>query len=60
MTTTSMRAGLGDGEIEAKNPHNFREMSTQLDSLFSSIFTFNLQPEFKKKKSLLYMKISEG
>lgn len=49
MTTTSMRAGLGDGEIEAKNPHNFREMSTQLDSLFSSIFTFNLQPEFKKK-----------
>lgn len=59
MMKTSMRAGLGDGEIEAKTPHNFREMLTQLDSLFSSIFTFNLQPEFKKK-SLLYMKVSEG
>lgn len=43
--TTSTRVGLGDGE--AKTVVIFRETSTQRDSLFSSIFVFKLESEFK-------------
>lgn len=45
MKTTSMRVGLGDGEAE--KVMIFRGTSTQRDSLFSSIFTFKLESEFK-------------
>lgn len=60
MMTTSMRAGLGDGEIEAKTliiSEKRRRNWTRYFPVFSLLIS---NQSLKKKKSLLYMKISEG